>query len=263
MSSSVPPERRVENQAIREWGMAHDWPGLAARGKIPGELREAYRNAHEAAPAAGQDQAAADDDDLDADSGDDDFADIDDPPEDSAASRPPPRDDAAATPPPASLDEARERVRDTRSAHLGRAGRRAPSARKARGSAEPAPKITPKVVGDIEGKMAFWMSLTAEPWMIADPICGGAYADSVPDLAKAAAPLICQSPDLVRMLTKSSQFILWTNLLMAGKPIVLAIVAHHIMHTVEIDRGPAQPAGQQAAVGPQTDFSAYAGRPAA
>lgn len=113
--------------------------------------------------------------------------------------------------------------------------------------------------------MAFWLSLTAEPWMIADPYCGGAYADSVPGLASAIAPLICQSPDLVRMLTKSSQFILWTNLLMAARPVATAVIAHHVMKTVELEKDDQAEGGGQAPA-PATDFARFsrtAGKPAA
>jgi hypothetical protein len=158
---------------------------------------------------------------------------------------------------PVNLDEARAQAGSAEgAAHL----RKQRGARKVPRETKPnAPKITRAVVGDIEGKLAFWLSLTAEPWAVADPYCGGAYADQVPEIAKRAAPLICQSPALVAWFGKSSTFILWTELGMAVRPVATAVIKHHVTKTVQVNNGVVAEVRPEQ----QGDFSAYASRPAA
>jgi hypothetical protein len=154
--------------------------------------------------------------------------------------------------PPVSLDEARERAgRDPEPAHLNR--------RKTRTAREPKVKepvkVTAAVRSDITGKLAFWLSIPAEPWLRVDPYCGGVYADQVDQIAVKMSPLICQSPDLVRWFSKSTTFILWTELGIAVRPVVEAIIAHHVTKRIALDEQ-GQAFEQQGGV----DFSAYSAR---
>jgi hypothetical protein len=95
------------------------------------------------------------------------------------------------------------------------------------------PPITRATVRDIEGKMAFWLSTPIEFWMMVDPYCAGVAADNVDKVAKKAAPLICQSPQLVHWFGKATGFMLWTELGMSIKPILVAVIAHHVTKSIE------------------------------
>src|ERR1700677_1444675 len=120
---------------------------------------------------------------------------------------------------------------------------------------QPPIKITKAVQADITGKLAFWLSIPAEPWLRVDPYCGGAYSDQVDEIAVKMAPLICQSPDLVRWFSKSTTFIMWTELGIAVRPVVEAIIAHHVTKRIALD-AQGQAFEQQGGA----DFSAYAAR---
>jgi hypothetical protein len=156
--------------------------------------------------------------------------------------------DAQSPPPPLSLDDARDRgVRDPEPAHAGKTD--GPP-----GRAEV--RVTQAVRRDIEGKLAFWLALFGDAWNMLDPYCAGVFAQNVDELARKATPLICQSPDAVRLFTKSATWVLWTELGIAAKPVLMAIVAHHITRS----------AGRQAAETGETvasDWSAYSTQAAA
>lgn len=227
---------RVRNREIRDWGRGNGWPSLDDRGRIPEELRQAYEVAH---PGGVTDVG---------------ISIIEPGPPGQFDPSTPVADDLP--PVPRNLDEARQQAaRLPGSAHLKRTRRQREAKQQ-----EPDVKVTPKVIGDIEGKLAFWLGLTAEPWAVADPYCGGVYAGQVPDIAKKLAPIICQSPDLVRWFGKSSTFILWTELGIAVRPVATAVIKHHVTKTIKLDeKGKAEivPAGGG------VDFSAYASRSAA
>ena len=264
MTDQRTPQTRLQTQEIRAWAREDGrWPGLAGRGKIPADVREAWEAAHGQPAGLGYDDlddgeiSAMDDDDL-VDLTDDELAAL------TAAARVPapvaprPRpaadDDPDELLPPASLDEARERAgSDPEAAHLiKRRGRGRPKAEKP--AKEPV-KVTAAVRNDITGKLAFWLSIPAEPWLRVDPYCGGVYADQVDQIALKMAPLICQSPDLVRWFGKSTTFIMWTELGIAVRPVVEAIIAHHVTKRIALDEQ-----GQAFEQQGGADFSAYSAR---
>lgn len=122
-------------------------------------------------------------------------------------------------------------------------------ARMARPGDSNAPKVTAAVRKDIQGKLAFWLALGGDLWNTADPYCAGVFADNVDKIAVKAAPLICQSPDMVRWFQRASGFMMWTELGMAFKPVITVMIAHHITkRVVTEDDGKATKA----------DWSAYA-----
>jgi hypothetical protein len=92
--------------------------------------------------------------------------------------------------------------------------------------------VTPRIRKDIEGKLAFWLSLPAQALMPLDPICYGAMAENAGDIAVALTPIICQSPEIVEWLTKSGNFKLWADLAMACWPVLQVMIAHHVMKTI-------------------------------
>lgn len=263
MTDQRTPEERLQSQEIREWARENGWPGLSAHGRIPAAAREAWEAAVGQPADTGYDEL---EDGGDVSSMDD--SDLGDPAATSvggwqyaanstlvsgivnAPVLPPDGDDLA---PPVSLDEARERAgRDPEPAHLNR-GRKTRTAREPKVK-EPV-KVTAAVRNDITGKLAFWLALPAEPWLRVDPYCGGVYADQVDQIALKMSPLICQSPDLVRWFSKSTTFILWTELGIAVRPVVEAIIAHHVTKRIALDSD-GQAFEQQGGV----DFSAYSAR---
>jgi hypothetical protein len=237
------PADRVQTAEIRRWAKDNGWPDLPARGKLPEEARAAFEVQHGAPVEQDEDVSSADDSDLD-----DEFES-----DDQTSSR-----NLDEVPdllgPPADLDEARQRAgRDPEPRHLvrGRA-RRTPKPK----DDQPPIKITKAVQADITGKLAFWLSIPAEPWLRVDPYCGGAYAGQVDEIALKMAPLVCQSPDLVRWFSKSTTFIMWTELGIAVRPVVEAIIAHHVTKRIALDSN-----GQAVEVaGGGMDFSAYSAR---
>lgn len=130
-------------------------------------------------------------------------------------------------------------------------------ARMARPGDSSVPRVTERVRKDIEGKMAFWLSMGGDLWNMADPYCAGVFADNVDKIAKKAAPLICQSPDMVRWFQRSSGFLMWTELGMAFKPVITAVIAHHVTKRV-VTRKDATDSGQADDQAEQADWSAYA-----
>jgi hypothetical protein len=215
---------------IRAWARAHDWPQLGDTGRIPAAVRRAWEARD---PAEDLEQ----------------YDDVDPPDPDGDRGGEPDWQWA-----PASLEEARERGGlDPDAAHLRGRGRRGAE----QGRDEDAPiRITRAVQRDITGKMAFWLSIPAEPWLRVDPYCGKAYADQVDQIALKVTPLICQSPAMVRWLSKSSTFILWTEFLMACRPVAEAHIAHHITKRVTLDSN----GGVVEQAGAGVDFSAYTSR---
>lgn len=113
-------------------------------------------------------------------------------------------------------------------------------------------RITAAVRRDIEGKLAFWGAVGTDLWNLADPYCAGVAADNLDKIAKKAAPLICQSPDMVRFFQRANGFMLWTELGMACKPVIVAIIAHHLTKKVQLQPGDG---GQEQAR--EADWSAY------
>jgi hypothetical protein len=256
MADGRSPRDRVQAAEIRAWARDNGWPALPARGKLPAATRQAFEQANhlngeddDGDPGDGYSGGVAESDfDDQADDLDDELLDdLED------AGKP--------QPPPADLDEARARAgRQPASAHLIR-GRKNTS-RDAKPK-EPPPRVTTAQRRDIEGKVAFWLLIPAEPWRRVDPYCGQAYADAISDIAVKATPLLCQSPAIVRWFAKSTTFIQVTELAMACKPAAEAIIAHHVTKRIQLDRqgeiirdkdtGQPIPAGGM-------DFSAYSAR---
>jgi len=245
MTDSRTAASRVQSAEIRAWAADNGWPELkGGRGRIPAEAIDAFGLAHGEPVEEEPDVSAMDETDLDD--------------EDGADPAGQPAEDESASAPPADLDEARRRVgRDPEPAHLVRGRGRGRAPRPARPkAAEPDIKVTKAVRDDITGKLAFWLSIPAEPWLRVDPYCGQAYADQVDEIAVKMAPLICLSPDMVRWFAKSSTFIMWTELGIAVRPVVEAIIAHHVTKRIVLDSN-----GEAVEVaGGGVDFSAYSAR---
>jgi hypothetical protein len=113
--------------------------------------------------------------------------------------------------------------------------------------------ITRAVRRDIEGKVAFGLMITADLWGMRDPYCAGALEDNADKIARRMAPLLCQSPAVVEWFVRKSGFMLWVEFGISLKPVLAAILAHHVTKSVTVakvsDGGPAE---EQRA-----DWSAY------
>jgi hypothetical protein len=230
----------VGNADLRAWARDNGWPDLGGRGRIPPEVRAAFEDAHGAPVDLDEDLSALDEYGLD-----------DDPSWDPAY-------EVAPEPPPATLEEARERAgRDPEPAHLtGTTRRRGQRKPRQPASEQPAPKVTKAVRDDITGKVAFWLMLPAEPWMRVDPYCGGEYANNVDQIAVKLAPILCLSPQVVQWFTRSSVFFMWTELLMACRPVAEAVIAHHVTRRIAVNSQGEPVENPRGGM----DFSAYSSR---
>ena len=90
--------------------------------------------------------------------------------------------------------------------------------------------IVPRgVKADVEGKLAFMLTMTATAWSLADPVCGGALAENAANITKSVTPLILQSPGIVAWFQKTSNVMLYINAIMAVAPVAIAVFNHHIV----------------------------------
>ena len=119
---------------------------------------------------------------------------------------------------------------------------------KQRGKAKTPPRLTAAVRADIEAKFGLMLTIPGTVWRARDPICGGAFMESEPNIRAAGLDLILQSPDLVSWFTGvGGGFMLYLNLLTAIQPVLVVIWAHHIAHSIEVPEGEQAPARQYAA----------------
>jgi hypothetical protein len=109
--------------------------------------------------------------------------------------------------------------------------------------------VTKKVAQDIQGKIAFLLSMPAAMLTPLDPICFPALQERVPEISARLTPIICQSPDMVTFFCKGTGFILWLSLAVSVWPVVQVIIAHHLTKSIGHDEH-----GQPV----KKDFSQYA-----
>lgn len=95
--------------------------------------------------------------------------------------------------------------------------------------------VTKQVANDIQGKLAFLLSMPSAMLMPLDPICFGALQDRIPAMSASLTPLICQSPDMVKFFTKESGFILWLSFLATAWPVIQTVIAHHLTKSITLD----------------------------
>jgi hypothetical protein len=218
MAESRTLDDRARSAIIREWAGENGFD-LAVSGRIPKGVVAAYEaaNGTELPPDDGPDWSVP---------GDvaDPLAGLEGELGDSAGAAEP----GEGPPPPADLDEARAR--------LGGKAKRPGWAKEAKpGKDKPPPvKVTRAVAGDIEGKLTLLLTGPAVMWQMADPLCGGTFAENLDNVVRKAVPLICQSPDAVRWFTKGTQFLLWLDLIWALQPIGQAVYAHHVAGSVMV-----------------------------
>ena len=100
---------------------------------------------------------------------------------------------------------------------------------------------TAAVIGDIQGKTAFILTMPAMAWQARDPYCGAVAVQQVPDISRALATLFAQSPEVVEWFTgKGGNFMAWLDLAAACQPLLTAVIGHHVTHSA----GPQEQAGR-------------------
>jgi hypothetical protein len=100
-------------------------------------------------------------------------------------------------------------------------------------------KITPSLQADIRGQLILLLGALAMPWQIADPYCGGEFADTVEAQADAWLPLICQSPTVVGWFVKGNAVMLWIGVIGAYRGLALRAWHHHVIQDVIVIDGQA------------------------
>ena len=83
------------------------------------------------------------------------------------------------------------------------------------------------MVKDIEGKVAFMLTTTGMAVGLPDPVCGNAILQNTPEITKALVPILMQSPGVIAWFNKTSNVMLWVNLMMAMAPVFGTVLGHH------------------------------------
>jgi hypothetical protein len=91
-----------------------------------------------------------------------------------------------------------------------------------------------RVQQDVEAKLTFYLSLTTTMLEPLDPVCFGTMKEHTANVASKLTPIMCQSPEVVRWLTKAGNFALYADLAMALWPVVQVIIAHHITKSIRL-----------------------------
>jgi len=126
--------------------------------------------------------------------------------------------------------------------------------RPAFGSPDPTSEVPAKVKRDVAAVLGLFVMLPADLIVMIDPHCGTAFMKAAPQMVKALVPIICQSPAVADFVLRSTGLILWGNFLVASKPLISAVIAHHVTKTVAVRR---HDDDEESVEVRQTDFSAY------
>lgn len=224
---------RVRANEIRQWGRDNGHE-VSDKGALPRWLVNLYEGAHGDAPAPGSDEpewgtGSEPDDPLDRLE-----AELSSPPQDNgppAGSAPPPPEGGVPLRPVTNLDEARERIGAGQARRPGWAGQ-APRAKGQAPKDETRKPVTKAVRDDVTGKLTLLLSPLAMGWQMADPYCGGAFADNLDEIVVKAVPLLCLSPAVVEFFQKSSLVWALFELTIALQPVGVAMYKHHVRREV-------------------------------
>lgn len=104
------------------------------------------------------------------------------------------------------------------------------------------PKITAGIRADINAKVSMPLEIAGQIWKARDGLCGGKFLYQRPAIADALTGIIIESPDLVAFFTgPGGKFMKYLELGAALWPVVEAVAAHHVYHSIEAQPDPAQP----------------------
>lgn len=90
-------------------------------------------------------------------------------------------------------------------------------------------RITARVRNDVRAKLA-WMFTVAGSMaiMTGDGYCGESVVNNADNMADKLTPIFCKSPEMVRRITKGSDFMMYVDAAMAMWPVLAAVTAHHM-----------------------------------
>lgn len=102
-----------------------------------------------------------------------------------------------------------------------------------------APRITAGIRNDIDAKISFALEIPGRIWAARDPLCGGVFIEQRPDISRSLADIVCRSPQLVEWFTGAGGgFIMFLDLGAALFPVLQAVMAHHVYHSIEGEQVP-------------------------
>lgn len=102
-----------------------------------------------------------------------------------------------------------------------------------------APRITAGIRGDIDAKISFALEIPGRLWAARDPLCGGTFVEQRPEISRSLTEIVCRSPQLVEWFTGAGGgFIMFLDLGAALFPVLQAVMAHHVYHSVEDGQQP-------------------------
>jgi hypothetical protein len=89
---------------------------------------------------------------------------------------------------------------------------------------------------DVKAKLQMLLMPGAAIYQARDPLCGGVFAQSVPDVAEAMVDIICDSPDLLNwFIGGTGGYMKYFSLLTALMPWAQMTFAHHVAHSVTLE----------------------------
>jgi hypothetical protein len=101
-----------------------------------------------------------------------------------------------------------------------------------------AARVTAGVRTDINAKISFALEVPGRLWQARDPLCGGVFIAQRPEIADALTDIVCESADLVAFFAgPGGAFMRYLALGAAVMPVVQAVAAHHVYHSIEEQQG--------------------------
>lgn len=110
-----------------------------------------------------------------------------------------------------------------------------PSRRSARGTTTASKaRVTVAARKAVVKEIAGFAEMLAELWEMRDPYCGGIAVDRSAKIAESWADWICEHPQWVAAITDAGQSAKLFKAVYATAPLLAAVYAHHVSHTVEL-----------------------------
>lgn len=96
-------------------------------------------------------------------------------------------------------------------------------------------EVTGEVRDDVEGLLALLAIPVGSLAERRDPYCGAVFAESLPQIVHAAAPIVCRSQTVLRFMTADTGGLMdWLMLAKALAPVATAVMQHHVLKTVQL-----------------------------
>lgn len=94
-------------------------------------------------------------------------------------------------------------------------------------------KATAAEKRQVKDAMALIVKVPAGIWAMRDPHCGTALQEQADDIIKAAVPIICRNPTMLRWFTATNApWLDMVALISAFGPFIATVWGHHVTHTV-------------------------------